>query len=159
MFIPDETNELLVPRGAKPGAVLGAARLLSEAAVFKAYIQRDYLPDSILDRITSIIDSQLPNTQPSPNRSTALLPGNQAKPVSFNEERRPPPSYEASNHTIPGNELTSNVSAKQRCVSQGPDGRQDVVSMMEDLRLEIPELKQQQKADDADIRDLECHVP
>ncbi|KAF5665097.1 hypothetical protein FDENT_12670 [Fusarium denticulatum] len=114
--------------------------------------------NSILDRITSIINNQLPNTQPFPNRSTALLPGNQAKPVSFNEEQRPPPSYEASNHITPGNELTSNVSAKRCCVSQGPDGRPDVVSTMEDLQLENSELKQQQKAAHVDIMGLESDV-
>ncbi|KAF5567950.1 hypothetical protein FPHYL_3013 [Fusarium phyllophilum] len=158
LFIPYETNEPLVPRGAKSGIVLDAVRLLSEAAVFKAYIQSNDLPDSILDRITSIINNQPPNTQPSPNRSTALLPGNQAKPVSFNEERRSPPSYEASNHIIPGNELTSNVSAKRRCVSQGPDGHPDVISIMEDLRLEISELKLTIKCRPVDITGLKSDV-
>ncbi|KAF5608674.1 hypothetical protein FPANT_434 [Fusarium pseudoanthophilum] len=62
---------------------------------------------------------------------------------------------------MPHNELTPNVSARRRCVTQGTDGRQDAVSMMEDLQLEVAELKQQQKADHAHTMgvrtDLEEH--
>ncbi|KAF5549540.1 hypothetical protein FMEXI_4241 [Fusarium mexicanum] len=157
-FIPHETNEPLIPRGAKSGTVLDLLRLLSEVTAFEAYIQTNDLPDSVLDRIICIVDNQPPNIQPRPNRSTDSLPGNQAKAVSFHDEGQSPPLYEASSHIIPRNELTSNVSGKRLRVSQGPDAPSDIVTIMEDLRLQIAELRQRRRDGHADITGLKSDV-
>ena len=58
-FIPTETNEPLVPKGAKSGTVLDAVRSLSNATVFSGYIRTTDLPESMLDRIISIVNNQL----------------------------------------------------------------------------------------------------
>jgi hypothetical protein len=140
-FIPTETNEPLVPKGEKSGTVLDAVRSLSNATVFNGYIQTTDLPEPMLDRIISIVNNQLLNTQSSLNQVSTLLPVIQGKPIFLHIEEQSPPSSETSNQTIPHDESTPNVSSKRRCVSQGPDARPDIVAMIEDLRLEISDLK------------------
>ncbi|EWY81915.1 hypothetical protein FOYG_16121 [Fusarium oxysporum NRRL 32931] len=96
---------------------------------------------SMLDRIISILKNQLLNTQFSPNHFSTLLPGVREKSISLHNEGQSPPSYEASNQITTHDEPTPKVSSKRRYVSQGPDARPDIVAMIEDLRLEISDLK------------------
>ncbi|KAL7756959.1 hypothetical protein ACKLNR_013952 [Fusarium oxysporum f. sp. zingiberi] len=157
-FTATETNEPLVSKGAESGTVLDTVRSLSNATAFNAYIWATDLPESMLDRIISIVNNQLLNTQSSPNQFSTLLPGIQGKPISLHNEGQSSPSCGASNQIIPHDEPIPNVSSKRRCVSQGPDARPDIIAMIEDLRLEISDLKKQQQADRIDIKDLTCEV-
>ncbi|KAF5579023.1 uncharacterized protein FSUBG_13673 [Fusarium subglutinans] len=59
---------------------------------------------------------------------------------------------------IPRNEPTTNVSAKRRCVSQDPDAPSDIITTMEDLRLQIVELRQRQRDEHAGITSLKSDV-
>ncbi|KAJ9413991.1 hypothetical protein QL093DRAFT_2626875 [Fusarium oxysporum] len=117
-FTPTETNEPLVPKGAESGTVLDTVRSLSNATAFNAYIWTTDLPESMLDRIVSIVNNQLLNTQPPPNQFSTLLPVIQGKPISIHNEGQAPPSHDASNQIITHDEPTPNVSSKRRCVSQ-----------------------------------------